>query len=146
MKNHLVIAALGENRPGLVRELSRIVLECDCGIEDSRMTMLGREFTATLMVQGNWNSLAKLEVQLKRLEQTFGLAILSKRTEEKQSRVAAVPYTVEVIAMDHPGIVHSLASFFTSRSISIEDLGTHGYNAPYRCADVCGQYYHRHSR
>ncbi|NJN47364.1 MAG: glycine cleavage system protein R, partial [Candidatus Competibacteraceae bacterium] len=82
MKNHLVITVLGENRPSLVRELSRVVLECDCGIEDSRMTMLGSEFAATLMVQGNWSSLAKLEVQLKRLEQTLGLAICSKRTEE----------------------------------------------------------------
>jgi glycine cleavage system transcriptional repressor len=136
VKNHLVITALGENRPGLVRELSRVVLECDCGIEDSRIRLLGSEFAAILMVQGNWSSLAKLEVQLKRLEQTLGLAILSKRTEEKQSRMAAVPYTVEVIAMDHPGIVHSLASFFTSRSVSIEDLGTHGYSAPHTGAPM----------
>ena len=40
MKNYLVVSALGEDRPGLVNELSRVILECDCGIVDSRMTVL----------------------------------------------------------------------------------------------------------
>ncbi|HOW61982.1 MAG TPA: ACT domain-containing protein, partial [Candidatus Contendobacter sp.] len=43
MKNYLVVSALGEDRPGLVNEISRIILDCDCGIVDSRMTVLGGE-------------------------------------------------------------------------------------------------------
>lgn len=131
MKNQLVITALGEDRPGLVRELSRVIQECECGIGDSRMMVLGGDFTAIMIVQGNWNSLAKLEVQLKKLEQTQGLTIIGKRTEKRQRRIAAVPYAVEVVALDRPEIVYSLASFFSSRSIAIEDLGTHSYSAPH---------------
>jgi glycine cleavage system transcriptional repressor len=33
--------------------------------------------------------------------------------------------------MDQPGIVHSLANFFSSRGITIEELVTRGYNAPH---------------
>jgi len=131
VKNYLVISALGENRLGLVNELSRAILECGCRILDSRMTALGCEFTAIMLVHGNWNTLAKLEVQLKRLEQPLGMSIAVKRTEGHKRRGNILPYAVEVIAIDQPGIVHSLASFFSQRSINIEDLITRSYSAPH---------------
>ena len=131
MKNYLVISALGENRPGLVNELARAVQECDCSILNSRMMVLGSEFAVILMVQGNWNTLAKLEVQLKRLEHPLGITVVCKRTEERKRQGNILPYAVEVIAINHPGIVYRLASFFTSRSISIEELASHSYSAPH---------------
>ena len=118
MKNYLVVSALGEDRPGLVNELSRVILECDCGIVDSRMTVLGGEFAILLLVQGNWNTLTKLEMQLKRLEQTLDMIIVSKRTEGRALGSDILPYAVEVVAVNQPGIVHHLASFFASRSIA----------------------------
>jgi glycine cleavage system transcriptional repressor len=131
VKNYLVISALGEDRPSLVNELTRVILECDCSIADSRMTILGGEFAAILMIQGNWNTLAKLEVQLKKLEHPLAMTITAKRTELRKPRSNVLPYAVEVIAMDQPGIVHSLANFFSSRGITIEELVTRGYNAPH---------------
>jgi glycine cleavage system transcriptional repressor len=40
-----------------------------------------------------------------------------------------MPYAVDVVALDNPGIVHSLASFFSSRNINIQDLTTTSYSA-----------------
>lgn len=131
VKNYLVVSALGEDRPGLVNELSRVILDCDCHIADSRMTVLGGEFAMLLMVQGNWNTLTKLEMQLKRLEQTLNMTIIAKRTEDRTPTGDALPYAVEVVAVNQPGIVHHLANFFASRSINIEDLVTRSYSAPH---------------
>ncbi|MDS4042824.1 MAG: glycine cleavage system protein R [Candidatus Competibacter sp.] len=131
VKNYLVISALGEDRPGLVNELSRVILDCDCSIADSRMTVLGGEFAILLMVQGNWNTLTKLEMQLKRLEQALGMTIIAKRTESRAPAGDVLPYAVEVVAVNQPGIVHHLASFFASRSINIEDMVTRSYSAPH---------------
>jgi glycine cleavage system transcriptional repressor len=131
VKNYLVVSALGADRPGLVNELSRAILECDCNIEDSRMTVLGSEFAMLLLAQGNWNTLTKLEMQLKRLEQTLNMTILAKRTESRTPTGDALPYAVEVVAVNQPGIVHHLASFFASRSINIEDMVTRSYSAPH---------------
>lgn len=131
MKNYLVISALGKDRPGLVTELSRVILESGCSLQDSRMTTMGNEFAIVLMVHGNWNTLAKLEVQLKRLEEPLGMVIVAKRTEGRQQRNDTLPYAVEVIALDQAGIVHSLSKFFSSRSINIEELITRRYNAPH---------------
>jgi len=40
-----------------------------------------------------------------------------------------LPYAVDVVALDNPGIVHNLANFFSSREINIQDLSTSFYAA-----------------
>ena len=86
---------------------------------------------AMLLVHGNWNTLAKLETQLKRAEEEHGLTITIKRTGPRKISQDALPYSVEVIALEAPGIVNHLAAFFASRSINIEELSTRSYSAPH---------------
>lgn len=129
--NHLVISALGQDRPGIVDDFSRVVYELGCNIADSRMTKLGEEFAILLMVEGPWNQLAKLEAQLADLESRLGMTIISRQTESRVEHKDILPYSVEVVSLDHPGIVHKLASFFSQRNINIEDLSTSSYAAPH---------------
>jgi glycine cleavage system transcriptional repressor len=127
--NYLVISALGKDRPGIVDKLSCTILDEGCNIADSRMTVLGGEFAIMLMVEGNWNTLTKLEDTVPDLEKKLGLTIIAKRTGEKKAGGKMLPYGVEVVALDHPGIVHHLASFFSKRDINIEDMSTSSYAA-----------------
>jgi len=129
MSNQLVIAAVGEDRPGLVDALSGWILDSGCGIADSRMTILGGEFAVLLLAEGPWNSLAKLEDQAEQIQAKLGMTITLKRTSGKRAAGAFLPYAVDVVALDHPGIVHNLASFFSQRSINIQDLSTASYAA-----------------
>lgn len=129
MTNQLVIAAVGQDRPGLVDALSGWILDSGCNIADSRMTVLGGEFAVLLLVEGKWNNLAKLEDQVDNLQTELGMKISLKRTEPRRPGGAFLPYAVDVVALDHPGIVHNLASFFSQRSINIQDLSTAGYSA-----------------
>ncbi|MFO1351603.1 MAG: glycine cleavage system protein R [Gammaproteobacteria bacterium] len=136
VKNYLVISVLGEDRPGLISELARVILDCNCNIVDGRMTELGGECSAIFLVYGNWNTLAKLEVQLERLKSSLGVEIAVKRTTGGQRRDDVLPYAIEVIAHDQPGIVHRLANFFAGRSINIEELVTRSYSAPHTGAPM----------
>ena len=129
MDKQLVIAALGEDQPGLVDRLSGWVLESGCSIADSRMTVLGGEFAVLLLVAGNWNSLAKLESQCDAMQDQLGMTLNIKRTDPKPAEGDFLPYGVDVVALDHPGIVHNLANFFSQRSINIQDLSTSSYAA-----------------
>lgn len=129
MTKQLVIAALGEDRPGLVDQLSGWILESGCNIADSRMMVLGGEFSVLLLVSGNWNNLARLEDQAGKMEQKLGMSLSIKRTESKQRSGELLPYAVDVVALDHPGIVHNLANFFSRNSINIQDLSTTSYAA-----------------
>ncbi len=112
-KTYLVISALGEDHPGIVNNLSKAIAEHGCNIEDSRATVLGGEFAAMLLVEGKWNTLAKIENALPELQTQLGMTIIAKRTGERSSARSLVPYGVEVVSMDHPGIVNSLANFFS---------------------------------
>ncbi len=131
MKNYLVISALAEDRPGLIDALARVIADCGCSMVDSRMTVLGAEFAALVLVYGNWNTLAKLEVQLERLQKTLGADLRWRRTAGRGNRGEVLPYAIEVIALDQVGVVHKLAGFFAGRSINIEDLVTRSYSAPH---------------
>jgi len=127
--NYLVIAALGQDRPGLVNDLSSAILDAGCNIVDSRMTVLGGEFSLLMLISGPWNAVAKLENQVGALQNRLGLTITFRRTEQRQPVGDMLPYQVEVISLDHPGIVYQLANFFSSRAINIEEMVTNSYAA-----------------
>ena len=83
MKKHLVLSVLGSDRTGIVRELSKSILDAGCNVEDSRMTVLGGEFALIMLVSGSWNAVAKLESLLPKLEQKLTLTITGKATEAR---------------------------------------------------------------
>jgi glycine cleavage system transcriptional repressor len=129
MSSNLVISVLGKDRPGIVNELSECILDAGGNIADSRMSILGGDFAVILMVSGNWNTVAKIESQLAQLAETLDMTITSRRTEQRPVRRDLLPYGVDVVALDHPGIVHHLASFFSARDINIQGMDTSTYCA-----------------
>ena len=129
MENYLVLTAVGKDRPGIVDRLSMTIMDNNCNIVDSRMTVLGGEFAILLLISGKWNALAKLENALPNMKEELGLHIQATRTEEEAKSDNLLPYTVEVVAIDHPGIVYQIASFFSARDINIRELNTNCYAA-----------------
>jgi glycine cleavage system transcriptional repressor len=130
-KQYLVLSALGNDRPGIVDRLSKTILDEGCNVADSRMTVLGGEFAIILMIDGNWNKISNIENKISSIEEQLELTIICKRTDGRSGAVDVLPYSVEVVALDHPGIVHHLASFFSHREINIEDMVTSSYAAPH---------------
>lgn len=131
MATKLVISALGADRPGIVDELSNIIYNHDLNIEDSRMTVLGGEFAVLLLVSGDLSSLDTLQSEIPEIEQTLQMRLLVKPTTETNATENAIPYSVEVASLDHPGIVSNIASFFSEQDINIVNLQTESYSAPH---------------
>ncbi len=129
--DYLVITAAGEDQVGLVERFSSKITESGCNIEQSRMVVLGGQFAILVLVSGAWNALSKLETQLEPLGVQLGLSIVVKRTRARELTQPVLPYHVEVVALDHPGIVHNLAKFFSRFGINIEELSTDTYPAPH---------------
>jgi len=129
--NYLVITASGEDKVGLVDQLSSKIAESGCNIEESRMAVLGGQFALIMLLSGPWNALSKLDGQMGSLGDQLGLTIIHKRTQKRDRTQPVVPYTVDVVAMDHPGIVRDLAAFFSRNGINVEELQTNTYPAPH---------------
>jgi len=131
MNKKLVITAMGDDRPGLVNELSQVVLELGGSIDDSRMSLLGGEFAIILLVSGNENAMAVMERDLAGKLAESGLTAMVKATRERESSDDTFPYEVEVLSMDETGIVHRVTQFFASRGVNIESLDSSTYPAPH---------------
>ena len=129
IEHQLVISAIGQDRKGLVSQLSSAIVENGGNILDSRMTILGGEFAILILVTAASDSLEKLEQQLPALGEKLGLTLISKRTTAATQTESAIPYHVEVVAIDQPGIVKEIAGFFSDQGINIYDLNTVGYQA-----------------
>ncbi len=124
MSEQLVITALGRDRPGIVDRLSEALGSRRLNIEDSRMSVLGGEFAVMLLVSGESEAIDDFLAELPALEDALGMQLMARTTTPPAARPDLVPCEVEVVSMDHPGIVHELARFFSQRDINIVELET----------------------
>ncbi|MDH5547770.1 MAG: glycine cleavage system protein R [Gammaproteobacteria bacterium] len=129
MSHYVVISALGEDRSGIVKGLSKRILDCGGNIAESRMAVLGGEFTIVMLVQGVESAADAIEQHSQKWGDELGLVIHTKRTRPRTVDAASLNYQVEVVSMDHPGIVHDITDFLSSRDINIQELETHSYAA-----------------
>jgi len=134
--NYLVITAQGKDRPGIVNALSKAALDSGCNITNSRMAVLGGEFALILLVNGNTEAIAAMRQRLPALEDELQLSITAISTTPRAVEQRWMPYRVEVVAMDHPGIVHPITDFFSKQKINIEELETETYAAPHTGATM----------
>ena len=137
-QDSLVITASGEDCVGLVDKFTGHILAAGCNIEESRMALLGGQFALIMLLSGRWDALAKLEGQLDEIGDQLGLAIIHKRTRHRQPAQPLIPYQVDAVCVDHPGIVQALSSFFARRGINIEQLDTDTYPAPHSGTPMFG--------
>jgi len=136
MPQLIVISAIGNDRAGVVQDLTKVVLSCGGNIEESRMTTLGSEFAMLLLVSGNWHTLSRLEQGLDKLREDDNLQISIRKTDVKPVDENRMPYAVDVVALDQQGIVFNLANFFTTRDIEIADVATRSYAAAHTGAPM----------
>ncbi len=136
MRQLIVLSAVGSDRPGVVKDISGAILECGGNIEESRMAALGAEFAVLMLISGNWHTLTKLEKALDELKQKDDLTITIKKTGEHAAQDDCIPYGVDVICLDQPGIVYHLSEFFALRDIEIADVVTRRYAAAHTGAPM----------
>ena len=131
MNDYLVISALGTDKPGIINALSKQAVAHQCNILDTRMTVLGGEFSLMMLVTGTRDNIAALEPALEETAKDLDLTVMLKHTTPKSGQDRNIPYSVEVVALDNPGIVHEIAGFFGKKSINIEEMHTGTYAAPH---------------
>ncbi len=136
MSQLIVLSAIGTDRTGVVQDITKVILDCDGNIEESRMTTLGSEFAMLMLVSGNWHTLGKLERALEKLGKGDNLTFTIRKTDERKPREDRMPYAVDVVSLDHEGIVFGLANFFAGHDIEIADVATRRYSAAHTGAPM----------
>ena len=135
-ENFLLINAFAAQNHSPLVAIAKRISDCGCSLAESRVATLGRDVCVLALAQGSWDAIAKLESALARLEREEQIRLVHYRTGAKPAQTNLLPYVVEVIAADKPGILYQLAEFFLHHNISIEQLQSTRYRAMQTGADM----------
>ncbi len=129
---YLVVTAVGKDRPGIVDDFSKFILERQCNIEDSRMAVLGGEFALIVLVAGTSPNITRIQDDLKAFSAASELSLAAKLTHPHGERLPKgfVPYRLRGTGVDHPGIVQKFSHALHEAGANIESLDTRTYSAP----------------
>ena len=128
-ENYLLINAFATHPESPLLSVTRRIADSGCNLVDARLSTVGRDVSVTALATGSWDAVAKLEAMLSRLERDDGLKLVFYRTGPKVVQSNLLPYIVEVVAADKPGILFQLADFFDRQGITIENLQSTRYRA-----------------
>ncbi len=135
-ENYLLISAFNSATQSPLVAISKRISECGCNLAEARVSTLGNEIHVLALAQGAWDAIAKLENALARLDRDGTLRLSHFRTSAKAQQSNLIPYVVEVVAADKPGVLFQLAEFFAQQNISIEQLHSTRYRAMQTGADM----------
>jgi glycine cleavage system transcriptional repressor len=135
-ENYLLINAYTTHPQSPLLSVTRRIADSGCNLVDARLSTVGRDVSVTALAVGSWDAIAKLEAMLARLEREEGFKLIWYRTGPKPLQSNLLPYVVEVVAADKPGILYQLADFFDRQGITIESLHCARYRAMQTGADM----------
>jgi glycine cleavage system transcriptional repressor len=121
------ITSVGQDRPGIVAAVTKVLLDSGCNLEDTAMSILGGQFAMVMVVAGpDGVQAADLEEDL--VARTADLHLFVSVRDLEPSSASAEPIgsrcTVVVYGPDHPGIVHLVAHELATRNVNIVDVTT----------------------
>ncbi len=128
MEQKFILTAFGKDRPGIVADVTELIYENGCNLEDTRMTLLAGEFTLIVLLSSLDTDRTDLAERLKnacrRLEQEKGLSAFVREVGSMEGYEIGphAPHTIRLEGMDQAGIVFKISRYLSSHGINIIDL------------------------
>ncbi|MEA3405987.1 MAG: ACT domain-containing protein [Pseudomonadota bacterium] len=123
MKKSIVISVLGNDTPGLVESLSKVIVAHQgCWVE-SRMASLAGKFAGILRVDLPTDQVAGFKEDLQKADE-FGLQVMFEETASLSTTPAENQFQIELIGQDQPGIVHRISSVLAQIHANVDELHT----------------------
>lgn len=125
MQRRYIMTAFGKDRPGIVADVTELLYENGCNLEDTSMTMLADEFTINLLFS---TAKDQVEADLYRacaaLEESKNItAFIRPVTETRPPKRTKLPLcTIHVEGLDQAGIVFKISRHLAEQSLNIVDL------------------------
>lgn len=118
----LTITALGNSSTGFISKILEAISNCNCHIITLKFSSLAQVNASYLLVNGNWNQIAKLETTLEGLQKKLEIHIHTLRTDSLQKKSVSIPYSLEIISLPGKNIVEEIIIFLVDQEICIEEI------------------------
>ncbi|WP_025209659.1 glycine cleavage system protein R [Hippea sp. KM1] len=126
-KYFYALTVIGRDKPGIVAAVSEVLFNKGISIEDSISTLLGDQFTMTLIISSDTNyGVLELKKAFAKARKDLELSISLRRIDkdEATTREPENLYSVSVYGTDRVGIVYGISKAFADNGINILDLRT----------------------
>ncbi len=131
MKTYMILSLVGKDRPGIVDQVSSFLLGHEANIEDSRMAAMGGRFSIMTLFSCPGNQVESIRKDLSELtELGFEPSLHQADDPSLLPHHRELPLKMEIIAMDHPGIVQRVVSILHRHNVNIQSLETKVTSAP----------------
>jgi glycine cleavage system regulatory protein len=124
-----IVTFIGDDRPGLVESVSRVIEQAGGNWHESRLSQLGGKFAGLVLVSLPATSGDALQSALKALTE-HGLSV--RVTPAGPGTVITTPrsITLTVIGPDRLGIVREIARALASHAVNVVDMDSRVSSAP----------------
>jgi glycine cleavage system transcriptional repressor len=126
MEQKFIMTAFSKDRPGIVADLTEVIYENGCNLEDSTMTKMLNEFVIMLMFTGAGDRLEdQLVKDCRRLEKDKGITAFIQSVEAEEAQEKPIDFytkTINVEGIDQTGIVFKVTRYLADHNINIENL------------------------
>lgn len=123
---NFLLSILGQNRTGMVADVTRCLQAHGVNISDSSMTSLRSAFTMMMVLETPPGlDQARFEKDLESLEQRgLNLNLSTLSTEEAAASTPLPNYSLSVLGEDRTGIVYPFTELLSQYQINLTDVNT----------------------
>ncbi len=133
MHGKFILTAFGKDKPGCIADVTRMLYELGCNVEDSAMTRVAGEYAIILLFSGQEEGLQeRMSKECRRLDTERGIAVYMRPYRSPES-VVRKPYTTHVVHVegaDQAGIVYKVSRCLAENDVNVSDLRSKIQHSP----------------
>ncbi len=125
MQKRYIMTAFGKDRPGIVADVTEVLYENGCNLEDTSMSMLSDEFTISLLFSSSNDGIESiLEKECTSLEHQKNISAFIRPIQavQQEPRKKLPLCTIHVEGLDQAGIVYNISRYLSDNQLNIVDL------------------------
>lgn len=125
MDNRFIMTAFGKDRPGITADVTKLLYENGCNLEETTMTLLADEFTVILLFSCKDEHIDDtLLMECRRLEREKEISAFVRPLGQRQipKKTGYTEHVLHVAGLDQTGIVYKVSQFLSDNGLNIVDL------------------------
>jgi glycine cleavage system transcriptional repressor len=131
VRKQLVLTATGRDRPGILEEVTRVIVRHHGNVEHGRFQHLGGDFAMLMFVSAPEREIDSLRGELDELHFVkFDVHTRVAEVAEPEEESSAVTCAITVMGADHMGIIYQVTRYLSEQGINIETMSTEVVAAP----------------
>jgi glycine cleavage system regulatory protein len=131
MQTTLIVSVIGPDRPGLIEQLSSVIVAASGNWEGSRMIRLAGQFSGMVQVVIAEEALPAFHEALAVLEQSGLQTRVHRAGDDDTTSVSGTALALEVVAQDRQGIVSAISGTLARLGVNVIELATDCSQAPW---------------